>query len=118
MNIVAWASLPLVIRELVQMIYMLVTQKLISNVGLSGFSPIAESGLPLFFGQILKLIDIYLIWQIILIILGVRLSTGLNRTKSTFAVILSVIIIVLLQTGLAYLGSVLGNLTITRPFFF
>jgi hypothetical protein len=118
MNIVAWASMPLVLRELVQLIYMLVSQKLISNAGLSGFSPIAESGLPLIFGQILKLIDIYLIWQVILLILGVRLSTGLNRTKTTFAVILSVLIIVLLQTGLSYLGSVLGNLTITRPFFF
>ncbi len=118
MNIVAWASLPLVLREIVQIIYMLVSQKLISNAGLSGFGPIADSGIPLFFGQILKLIDIYLVWQIILLILGVRLSTGLNPTKTTFAVLISVLIIVLLQTGLSYLGSVLGNLTITRPFFF
>ena len=118
MNIVAWASLPLVLREIVQIIYMLVSQKLIGNAGLSGFSPISDSGILLFFGQILKLIDIYLIWQILLLILGVRLSTGLNSTKTTFAVIISVLIIVLLQTGLSYLGSVLGNLTITRPFFF
>jgi hypothetical protein len=117
-NIVAWASMPLVVHELVQIIYMLISHKLISNAGLSGFIPAAESGWLLVIGQILKLVDIYLIWQILLLILGVRLSTGLLPIKTSIGVILSVLIILLLQTGLSYLGSILGNLTITRPFFF
>jgi hypothetical protein len=118
MNIVAWSSLPLALREFIQIIYILITKKIISNPGLSGFSSIGDSGLPLFIGQILKLIDIYLVWQIVLLILGIRVSTGLNPTKSIFSVIISVLIILLLQTGLSYLGSILGNLTIARPFFF
>jgi hypothetical protein len=118
MNIVAWSSLPLALREFIQIIYILITKKIISNPGLSGFSPIGDSGLPLFIGQILKLIDIYLVWQIVLLILGIRVSTGLNPTKSIFSVIITVLIILLLQTGLSYLGSILGNLTIARPFFF
>ena len=118
MNIVAWSSLPFAIREAVQIIYMLITHKLISNPGLSGFNLISDSGLPLFLGHILKLIDIYLLWQIVLMILGVRISTGLNPAKATIGVIITVLIILLLQSGLSYLGSVLGNLNITRPFFF
>ena len=118
LNIVAWASLPLVLRELIQIIYTLSAQKLITSPGLSGFSPTGETGWPLLLGQILKLIDIYLIWQIALLILGTRLSTGLNPSKSFFSVILSILVIFILQVGIAYLGSILGNLTITRPFFF
>jgi len=118
MNIVGWGSLPFAVRALVQVIYMLITSKLISSPGLSGFGPTGDAGGLIFLGQILRLIDIYIIWQILLVILGVRISTGLNTTKSSFGVILAVIIILLLQGGIAYLGSVLRNLTITRPFFF
>ena len=118
MNIVAWASLPLAVRVFVQIIYLLITHKLISNPGLSGFSQVGDSGLPLYLSQILALIDIYLIWQIMLLILGVRISTGLNPTKSIFGVILTALIILLIQSGISYLGSALGNLNITRPFFF
>jgi hypothetical protein len=118
MNIVAWASLPLALRALIQIIYMLVTKNLISNPGLSGFSPTGDSGLLLYIGQILRLLDIYIIWQILLLILGVRTSTALSVSKSTIGVILTVCLIIALQAGLAYLGSLLGNLSITRPFFF
>ena len=118
MNIVGWASLPFAIRALVQIVYVLITNKIISSPGLSGFRPIGDAGCIVFLGLVLRLIDIYIIWQILLLISGVRLSTGLNNTKSSFGVIIAVLIILLLQTGLSYLGSVLGNLTITRPFFF
>jgi hypothetical protein len=118
MNIVAWGSLPLVVRAIVQIIYMLISNKIISNPGLSGFSPVGDSGWLIFIGQILRLIDIYIIWQILLLILGVRLSAGLTTTKSFSGVIFTVLLVFLLQAGISYLGSLLGNLTITRPFFF
>lgn len=118
MNIVAWASLPLAVREVIQIIYMLATKKLIVNPGLSGFSPANASGLVLFLVLLLGIIDIYLIWQIILVILGVRIATKLSTTKAVFGVIISVLVILLLQTGLSYLVNVLSELNITRPFFF
>jgi hypothetical protein len=118
MNIVGWGSLPLAVRALVQIIFMLISNKQIINPGLSGFSPTGDAGWMVFLSQILRLIDIYIIWQILLLILGVRLSTGLNSAKSSVGVVLAILIIFLLQAGLSYLGSVLGNLTITRPFFF
>jgi hypothetical protein len=118
MNIVAWGSLPFAVRAIIQILYMLISKNLISNPGLSGFSLTGDSDWILFLGQILKLIDIYLIWQILLLVLGVRLSTALPTTKSFGGVILTVAIILVIQAGLLYLGSLLGNLTITRPFFF
>ena len=118
MNIVAWGSLPFALRALIQVIYMLVTQHIISNPGLSGFSPTGDSRWILFIGELLRLIDIYVIWQILLLILGVRISTALNGAKSAAGVILAVLIILFLQSGLSYAASLLGNLTITRPFFF
>jgi len=118
LNIVAWSSLPLALREIIQLIYVLISHKLIKNPGLSGFGPIDDSSFSIFFSQMLTLIDIYLIWQVVLLIFGVRASAGLNPSKSFFCVILTVIIIILLQTGLSYVGHVLGNLNITRPFFF
>ncbi len=118
MNIVAWASVPIMVRVLIQIIYLLASKKLISNPGLSGFSPAGDSGLLLYIGQILKIIDIFILWQIILLIIGVRLSTSLNVSNSSIGVILSVLLILVLQAGLAYLVSILGNLSITRPFFF
>jgi hypothetical protein len=118
MTIVAWASLPLALRALVQIIYMLFTKSIISNPGLSGFSPTGGSGLMLFVGQILRLIDIFIVWQILLLILGVRASTALSASKSAIGVIVTLCVILALQAGLGYLGSLLGNLSIARPFFF
>jgi hypothetical protein len=118
MNIVAWASLPLALRSLVQIIYMLVTKDLIGNPGLSGFSPSSASGIMLFISQLLRLVDIYIIWQILLLILGVRQSTVISPAKSTISVLLTVTLLIALQAGLAYGIGLLGNLSIARPFFF
>ena len=118
MNIVAWGTLPIAIRVLVQILFMLVSKTLISSPGLSGFSPTGDSGWILFVSQFTKLIDIYVIWQVILLIIGIRVSTALSAAKSSSGVILTVVIILALQAGLSYLGSLLSNLTITRPFFF
>jgi hypothetical protein len=118
MNIVAWSSLPLLFREIVQIIYLLYSNKLIINPGLSGFMTMAESGLSIYFFQILTLINIYQIWQTVLIILGVRISTGLNLGKSVFCGILTMLFILLIQSGFSYLVSLLGDLNISRPFFF
>jgi hypothetical protein len=118
MNIIAWASIPFAVRGIIQIIYMLTSKQLISYPGLSGFSPVGEENWILFVSQIFKLIDIYIIWQTLLIILGVRYTTGLSASKSFVSVAITVLIIVLIQAGLSYFGYVLGNLSITRPFFF
>lgn len=117
MNIVAWASIPIAVRALIQIIYLLASKNLIANPGLSGFSPTGNSALIMYISQFLKLIDIFIVWQILLLILGVRISTSLSASKSSVGVILTAVIILAMQAGLAYLGTLIGNLSITRPFF-
>jgi hypothetical protein len=118
MNIVAWASMPIAVRAFIQIIYMLFMKQLISNTGISGFSPAGDSILILLIGQFMKLVDIYIIWQILLLIIGVRSSTSLSLSKSAIGVILTILVLLAMQSGWAYLVSLLGNLSITRPFFF
>ncbi len=118
MNIVAWASLPLALRALVQIVYMLAMHKIIASPGLSGFSPAGDSGFVLFIGYLLELLDIYIVWQIILLIIGINISTALSFSKSVIGVTLVYVLILALQAGISYAISLLGNLSITRPFFF
>ncbi len=118
LDIVAWASLPLALRSAVQIIYMLSTKKLISSPGLSGFSPQGDSGILVFVSLLLELIDIYIIWEICLLVLGVHYSTALRSMKSILCVLISFGLFISLQAGIAYAIHMLGNLSITRPFFF
>jgi hypothetical protein len=118
MNIVAWSSLPFAIRDIVRIIFMIVGRKLIENPGLSGFTPVSESGWVIFLGVVLGFVDLYLIWHIILLIIGVKTTSGLPIGKTIGSVLITMILIIGLQSGAKYLVSTLDSLSITRPFFF
>jgi hypothetical protein len=117
MNLVAWASLPLVLRELVRAVSMLVTGQLINSPGLSGFAPADPTGSTTYLSAILAAIDIYLLWHIVLLVIGVRVGNGLSLVKSIIAVLLTVGIVTGLAALLETLAGRLGSLTIIRPFF-
>ncbi|MHB1337487.1 MAG: hypothetical protein ACYCYG_01555, partial [Bellilinea sp.] len=61
---------------------------------------------------------IYLIWQVILLMVGSLPLTGLSRAKAWTAVIISVLLILLLQSVPGYVARLLGGLELTRGFFF
>jgi hypothetical protein len=116
LNLVAWASLPFAIRALVRATSMLFTHHLISTPGLQGFAPAGDSGLVLYLAAFLALIDIYIVWHIILLVIGVRISSGLSVGKVWAGVLMVIVPVLLLQALLTYLVSRLSNLTIIRPF--
>jgi hypothetical protein len=118
MNIVAWASLPLAVRNIVRLIYLVISHKLIESPGLSGFISTTDSNWSLVLISILGMIDIYLIWYVILLVIGVRATTGLSARKSVGSVIIALLFIFGLQVAAQFLISKIGNLSITRPFFF
>src|SRR5262249_54870322 len=64
LNIVGWAALPFMVRDLLRVIFMLLAGHSISSPGLSGFA-----GSSAFFAQILTHIDIFFIWNVILLII-------------------------------------------------
>lgn len=118
MSLVAWASLPLALGKIVQALYMLSTQKLIQAEGLAGFVNIENGGASYFLYSFAGLITVYLVWHIVLIIIGVRTFTGLPRLKTILGVIGVMLVIMLVQALFGYLGFRISELSIIRPFFF
>jgi len=118
MNVVAWAGLPLAIRNIVQLIYMLISHNLIISPGLSGFVTTNGSNWSIVLSSILGLIDIYLIWYVILLVIGVKVTTGLSAQKSIESVIITFVLITLLQVAVQFLITKIGDLSITQPFYF
>ena len=117
LNLVAWAALPFALRDIVRIIAVGSTQQLVNNPGLSGFAPLGGRA-ALFLSKVMASLDIYLVWHILLLVLGVRLATGLSRGKVWGAVLFTILIGVGLQATLGFLASLLGGMSVTRPFFF
>ncbi len=117
MNVVAWAGLPFVIRSLVRAGAIFLTRSLISSPGLAGFVSAGSENLGLFLTALFSLIDIFLIWHIVLLLIGVRISTKLPWIKVVIATTITMLIILAFQALLSFGLSRLGNLTVIRPFF-
>ncbi len=118
MNLVAWASLPFGVRYGVRAVYALATHQVISRVGLAGFAPADGSTLSLLVLQLLGFVDLYLVWQALLLVIGVRAGDKLPLGKALGGVLLTLAVVVVLEAlpglGLAKLGS----LSTVQPFFF
>ena len=112
LNVVAWASLPFAIRDLLRIIYMLSAGHSITSPGLSGFA--ASSG---FLSQILARLDIFMIWYVILLVIGFAIADGLPRGKAVVGVIVVMLLVMFAQAGLGTLTSSLGGQAVQRPFF-
>jgi len=117
LNIVAWAGLPFAVRDVVRLIAMLVTQAPIAYPGLSGFAPTDGGGLSLFLAELLKRIDLYFVWYILLIVLGVTASAKLSRFKALGAVLVTILLVLLLQSLPGFLMVQLSQLMSGGPRF-
>jgi hypothetical protein len=102
----------------VQIVAILVTRQLIDNPGLSGFFAADMGGFRLFLSLFFGLVDIYAIWHVILLVLGVKTFANLTSAKAWASVLLAVVVMFLIQASFGLLGSKLGNSGGTRPFFF
>jgi hypothetical protein len=117
LNLVAWSALPLALRDLVRAGAMLTSSTLLVMPGLSGFAPQGE-GLAIFLLKLLALVDIYILWHVVLLVLGVRQANGLSRGKALGGVLFTILLVLSLQALFGYVGSMFSNLSITRPFYF
>lgn len=119
LNLVGWSSLPYALRSVVQVIGMWSTKSLISKAGLSGFIASEAGGFGAFLGAVLVFVDIYLIWQVILLLVGVVPMSHLSRGKAWMITIITVLLVIGLFALPSFLASQIGGggSTIT-PFFF
>lgn len=117
LNLVAWASLPFGLRDVLRAIAVLASQRLIQSPGLAGFVPAGESFGPQFLAALLGMLDLFLFWHLTLLFLGAQTYTGLSRGRvwgATLAArLLPMALFALALAGLAQLSA----LTFIRPFF-
>jgi hypothetical protein len=100
MVLAGWASVPVGIRSVMQLIYMLATNSAISQAGLSGFAPTTTTTLSILLQQVLAQIDLYFFWQAGLLMLGIRAWSGMTRKKSFLIIVFCVLIVLMVQAGL------------------
>lgn len=112
LNVVAWAGLPFAVRDLLRVVFMLSAGHAILSPGLSGFA----DGSP-FLAALLARVDIFLIWNVILLVMGFRLADGLSRGRALAGVTAVILIVLLAQAGLGTLSLGLGGAGVQRPFF-
>jgi hypothetical protein len=118
LNIVAWASLPFALRDLVRIAFMLVTKQLVTAPGLAGFAPQGEGIANALLGQALRQVDVYGLWFVALLFIGVRASNGLSPRKAALGVGLTVLVALVLLVLPGVISSQLGGGPVIRPFLF
>lgn len=117
LNLVAWASLPFVIRDLVRAGFMLYTRQLVASPGLSGFAPAGEGPLHALVVEMLKQVDLYGLWFALLLVIGLQAASGLRGGKAVSAVVLAVIVVLVLMVVPGVIAAQFGGLNIVTPFF-
>jgi hypothetical protein len=110
LNLVAWSSVPVAIRYLVQIGGMLFAQQLVAHPGLSGFAPQDGGMVVRYLGAILPFIDLYLLWGVVLMIVGLVPSAGISTRKVLVGVLISLVILLLLEALPGFIGAQLGSL--------
>jgi hypothetical protein len=109
MNLAAWASLPLALREIVRILGILITHSVIKSPGLSGFA----GG---FAAALLARIDLYFLWQSALILLGALQISSVARTKTWAVTLITILIVTVLLSIPAFLLAKLSSIGSVTPF--
>ena len=119
MNVVAWAGMPYALRDIVRILAMLIGGHVIASPGVSGFIVADATGAALLASGALALLDIYLIWQGVLLVVGLN-AGELNLTKGRVigTVVVTMLLVIVAQAGLSFVGAQFTNLTVMRPFLF
>jgi hypothetical protein len=104
LSVVGWANLPFMVRDILRIIFMLLAGHSIVSPGLSGFA-----GSAVFLSKILSQLDIFVIWNAILLIIGFGIADGLPKNKAILGVVGVLLILLLASAGIGTLLSSLGG---------
>lgn len=98
-TLVIWAWMPYVVRGSVQTVYMLAVGRPVYNQGLSGlvvdntppppmtFEYVIPTASQQAMASLLSRIDVYVVWQLALLVVGTMALTSLTRRKATAVVV-------------------------------
>lgn len=110
LNITAWACLPFALRDILRIVYMLAERHAINSPGLSGF------GTSAFMVELLSRTDIFLVWTVVLLVIGFAVVDGLTRGKAVLGVLVVILILLSAQAGVGTMLANMGGTTSQRPF--
>lgn len=110
LNVTAWALIPFALRDILRILYMLITKHAITSPGISGFAT------SVFMVEIFSRTDIFLVWSIILLMVGFAVVDGLTRSKAVLGVLLIMLIILSAQAGVGTMLANFGGAATQRPF--
>lgn len=116
LNLTAWASLPLALRQIVMLVAALVMPSFgTSPTGLAALVSSLSGPLGMFLSPLLKQVDVYLIWQAILIAIGLRQVSPLALRRIIGITLAALILFLLLGAVPGFLGAILAQLTAPVP---
>jgi len=90
-RVIVWASLPELIRSILQIIYLLFAQQPIEYAGLSGLilrGAEDPAGIQLAIAGILAQLDLFALWKLGLLAIGVACATGLAQRKAWVVILI------------------------------
>lgn len=116
MNVTAWALLPCAIRELVRAVWMFSSSTPLQNIGLSGFAPADGSTLWNYLSAVLSLVDLYLIWQVAMLMIGSHAAVRLPAGQIWVGVLVTIVIVLGLQALPGFLQAQLSGFEFVRMF--
>jgi len=115
LNITAWASYPYALQEVLRTIFILIVKRPIQSPGLSGFLS-GDLGGAFFFSHLLKQVDLFLVWFVILAFIGFSISESLPWKKVIIQVSLILMLSLFGQAGLGVIVSQLSSLLMSKTF--
>jgi hypothetical protein len=107
LSVAGWANLPFLVRDVLRVIFMLLAGHTIVSPGLSGFA-----GSAVFLSKVLSQLDIFFIWNAVLLVIGFGIADGLPKNKAIIGVFVVLLLLLLALAGLgASISSLGGTLT-------
>jgi hypothetical protein len=104
LSIAGWANLPFFVRDALRVVFMLIAGHAIASPGLSGFA-----GSAVFLAKLISQLDIFFVWNAILLVMGFGIADGLPKNKAIIGVVAVLLILLLALSGMGALISNLGG---------
>ena len=109
-NVVAWAMIPFGLRELVKFIVAVASKKLVTQPGLSNLIDAEAKGFSAYLRSLLANIDIYWVLFVVFLVIGAIVVRDKKR-NAIITTIIAALIMLLLQAGPGFIGSLLRGLS-------